>query len=752
MAFVGSYPPRRCGIATFTSDLAAAIALADPDTRPMVLAMTDPGGEHVYGPEVEHEIRERVRADYARAAELVNYSDAGAVSIQHEHGIFGGDDGAYIVDFVSALRRPAIVTLHTVLQSPTPSQRAVVRRIARESAAVVVMSRVAEELLASAYSVDRARVRVIPHGIPEIARAPRAAKARFGVEDRRVLLSFGLLGPNKGIETVLRAMPALVERFPDVVYFVVGATHPTIVREHGEAYRVSLEQLAERLGIREHVVFRDQFVTTDELCVYLQAADVFVSAYRNEAQVTSGALSYAMGAGAAVVSTPYWHAVELLADGRGRLFPFGDHDALATEVTSLLESPAVLDRARAAAFEMTRPMTWPRIGRRYLELVRDVVSSTPARPRRAPSTSPSALPELRLDHLLRLTDDTGIIQHATFTVPERSSGYCVDDNARALVAALHADVLLASPVTKQLVTRYLAYLRAAQTDTGDFDNLMSYARQVVAGSGSQDCLGRAVWALGSTVRLAGDDGCRRLARKMLERALPRIDGLGPRATAFSILGLAELLRADPDDTRARELLDASALRLVSRYHAESSGEWRWFEPELTYDNAILPLALFEAWRIGGDRASLRVARESLDLLESVCFAEAGLRLVGNAGWYRRGGSRAHVDEQPIDATALVLAFRSAYLATSERHYLRRMRETFDWFVGANRLGVALYDSQSGGCRDGLGETEANANEGAESTIGFLLALLGVLELVDEVMEPLETVPTPSGAETRRRPT
>jgi glycosyltransferase involved in cell wall biosynthesis len=735
IAFVGSYPPRRCGIATFTKDLATGIATADPALRPMVLAMTEPEGEHAYGAEVEYEIRERVRADYVRAAELVNYSDARLVSIQHEHGIFGGDDGAYIIDFVAALRRPALVTLHTVLKSPSPSQRAVVRRIAHEAAATVVMSRVAADFLTTSYGVDPARVRVIPHGIPTITRAPKSAKAKFGVADRRVMLSFGLLGPNKGIETVIRALPALVERFPDLVYFVVGATHPTIVRHHGEAYRISLEREAEQLGVREHVVFRDQFVTTEELCAYLQAADVFVSAYRNEAQVTSGALSYAMGAGAAVVSTPYWHASELLADGRGLLFPFGDHRALATAVGSLLGEPRELDRVRAAAFEMTRGMTWPQIGKSYVELGRAVIANIPAKTGRQPSSSPSSLPELRLDHLVRLTDDTGVIQHATFTVPARTSGYCVDDNARALIVALHADREVASPVSKRLVTTYLAYLQHAQTERGDFDNLTSYARQVAVGSGSEDCLGRALWALGSTVHLAADAGCRRLARQMFERALPRSSEVGPRGSATTILGLAEFLRAEPEHAGARAAIGALGARLLSRYQEGSSVDWHWFEPSLTYDNALLPLALFELWRIDGDRASLRVARESLDFLEGICFGESGLALVGNAGWHSRGGKRPHADEQAIDAAAFVLAFRGAYLATSDRHYLVRMRQAFAWFLGANRLGVPLYDSDSGGCRDGLCETEVNANQGAESTICFLLALLEILALAADGLEP-----------------
>ena len=413
IAFVGSYPPRQCGIATFTRDVSAATGLAGEGVHPRIIALSDPGGRYEYPCEVRYEIRQGVRGDYARAAEFVNYSDARLVSIQHEHGIFGGDEGAYVLDFLTALRAPAIATLHTVLERPSDSQRAIIRKMSRECARLVVMSKVARNLLRTSYGVDQEKVELIPHGIPEMApRDPRPLKAKFGIAGRRMLLTFGLLGPDKGIETVIRALPAVVARIPDLVYFVVGATHPMIVRRHGEAYRTSLERDAERLGVREHVVFLDRFVPDEELRDYLQAADLYVSPYRNEAQVTSGALSYAMGAGAAVVSTPYWHAAELLSDGRGYLFPFDDHGALGERLLALLESPAEVERTRSAAFAFTRSMAWPRIGQAYRELGARVLAKSPRRPAPVRSTRASSLPELRLDHLIRLTDDTGVIQHA----------------------------------------------------------------------------------------------------------------------------------------------------------------------------------------------------------------------------------------------------------------------------------------------------------------------------------------------------
>lgn len=735
IAFVGTYPPRRCGIATFTRDLSQAVGAAGERVRTMILAVTDPGGQYEYPEEVKYELRQAVKGDYARAAEFVNYSDARLVSVQHEYGIFGGDDGAYVLDFLAALKVPAVATLHTVLKSPSESQRAIVRRMSERCAGLVVMSRVASDLLASSYGISGPRVHTIAHGIPEMEpRDPEALKAGFGIAGRRMLLTFGLLGPNKGVETVIRALPALVKEFPDLVYFVVGATHPMIVRRQGEAYRSTLEREAENIGVREHVVFRDQFVTTEELCGYLQAADIFVSPYLNEAQVTSGALSYAMGAGAAAVSTPYWHAQELLAEGRGRLFPFGDSAALAGVLAALLRSPEELAHVRAAAHAFTRSMVWPRIGAAHRELAGALMPRGPLPPLPPKRPLASTLPELRLDHLRRMTDDTGIIQHATFSVPSRKSGYCVDDNARALIVALEAQRLTGSPETMGLVTLYLGYLDFAQHVDGSFRNLMRYDRTFEKDADPGDCLGRAIWALGTVVEMASDEGQRRLAREMFERALPRAAELGPRGTAATLLGLTRFLSAEPGSGLAREALGVLAAKLVRRYESEASEGWSWFEPALTYDNALLPLALFQAQGITGDRASLRVARQSLEFLEEACFRDGRLVLVGNAGWQPRGGAKAQADEQPIDAAAFVLAFRGAYLATGDHHYLRRMRESFAWFLGANRLGAPLYDAVTAGCRDGLGAAEANQNEGAESTLSFLLSLLEMLDLAGEGLE------------------
>ena len=740
-AFVSTYPPRLCGIATFTRDLSQAIAAADRNVGTTILAMTDTSYPETFSDIVRFQIRRGVKDDYAIAADLVNYSDIRLVSIQHEYGIYGGEDGHHILDFLTRIRVPSIATLHTVLRSPSRMQRTIVEKIAQRCARLVVMSRIGMRLLTESYNVPADKIAMIPHGIPDLPRDDtKQHKERLGAAGRRLLLTFGLLSPNKGIETVIRALPALVKQFPDLLYFVVGATHPEVERRNGEEYRHALEREAHALGVADHIVFRNQFVSFEELCGYLQAADVYVTPYLNEAQSTSGALAYAMGAGTAVVSTPYWHAHELLADGRGRLFPIGDSNILATTITSLFANESELKAVSDAAYDFTRPMIWARVGEAYAALAEEVLEEAArhhndrALPTLVPvPTRDSSIPELRLDHLLRLTDDTGIIQHATFSVPARSTGYCVDDNARALLVALLTHHITGSADAKRLITVYLSFLHHCQRDDGQFHNFVDYNRVIEPHIGSEDCIGRTLWALGSAAYLAPDDGARRMARQMFDHAVKPALGFGPRGQALAIMGLDAILRDEPGNTSARTTFETLAGNLCQRFENEADVQWQWFEPTLTYDNAMIPLALFTAFRQTVEQEHLHVATASLHFLEEVCFEGDRLTLIGNRGWYGRSasvasGKKPAADEQPIDAAAFVLAFRGAFRATGDRRYVRRMRQSFDWFLGANRMGICMYDFTTAGCRDGLGIHEASQNQGAESTVSFLTALLAMLDI------------------------
>jgi hypothetical protein len=598
------------------------------------------------------------------------------------------------------------------------------------------MSHLAVDLLEKSYDISPKRTHVIPHGIPDMRADQRDEnKAKFAVTGRRVLLTFGLLNPAKGIEVVIRALPKLVAEFPDLIYLVVGATHPAIKRRVGEEYRHSLKREVESLGLSNHVVFRDEFIDDDELCRYLQAADIYIAPYLHEAQIASGTLAYAMGSGAAPVSTPYWHAKELLAEGRGHLFDFGDVEGLGDALRWLLRNPREIAEIQRSAYAFGRQMIWPKVGEDYVELIQRVLREAVVP--EAPALLTRSIPELRLDHLIRMTDDTGLLQHAAHSVPDRRFGYCVDDNARGLLVALLAQRVIGLGETRQLITTYLSYLHHSQCEDGHFRNFMDFRRDLDHEPGSEDCVGRALWALGLAVELAPDEGHRLLAKRMFDRSMTLPLTFGPRGSALGILGLDNYLRSEPDDKLASETLKSLAAKLICRFEEEADETWRWFEPELTYKNALLPLALFTFSKRTGDKTALRVACDSLTFLEEICFTDDYLQLIGNAGWHARGGEPAIVGEQPIDAAAFVLAFRAAFDATGDRRYMTRMRESFEWFLGANRLGLSLYDFSTAGCHDGLEASAVNENQGAESVVSFLLALLAMLGLVSDKLERVD---------------
>jgi len=738
LAFLGTYPPRRCGIATFTRDLSQAVRSTNDSVHTPILAISNRAGRDEYPDPVSFELRQAVKADYVRAAQFINYSDVDAVSIQHEYGIFGGDCGRYVLTFMRTLKKPSIVTLHTVLDDPTQAQREVVCGMGEQCQKFVVMSELAGQLLNRFYGIAAEQIVRIPHGIPDLSMDEQEQhKHKFGVEKRRMLLTVGLLNPNKGIETIIQALPEIVKNFPDVVYFVVGQTHPEVKKQLGESYRIELERQAERLGVREHVVFRNKFVGLEELCDYLQATDIYLTPYLNKKQITSGTLAYAMGAGAAVISTRYWDAEQHLAQGRGRLVDFCDSRGFAEQIVELFSDPNQLKTVRKSAYDYSREATWSQVGQSYLKIAQSTKTTSSAEPK---AQSPKAwlrrgsgLPELRLEHVKRLSDDTGIIQHATYSIPRRDSGYCVDDNARALVVALQAYHQDGSPETIDLITKYLSYLQYAQMDDGRFKNFMNYDRSVAPETGSEDCFGRAVWALGCAVRLAPEHGIRHLAQQMFLKSIDAYPTIGLRGAANAIFGIVSYLQSEPDNAskRAREKLEAYVDQILNSYRNNANDRWQWFEETLSYDNALLPCALFKAHGVLPSAETLTVAQESLSFLEKNCFSGDLLCLIGNKGWFPRNGPKATCDEQPLDATAFVLAYSAAYSETHNEHYLDRMRVAFDWFLGANRVGVPLYDFSTAGCHDGLQETSLNENQGAESTLSFLLALLAIWEIVGQ---------------------
>ena len=739
IAFVGNYLPRKCGIATFTHDLRNAVQGAIPNGQCSVVAVSD-GKEHYdYPDEVRFDIAEQAPEDYLRAAEYLNFLNVDVVSLQHEFGIYGGPSGSHVLNMLRRLRMPFVTTLHTILKQPSIEQRRVMQELTSLSSRLVVMSDCGRAILKETYSVPERKIDVIPHGIPDMAFAdPNFFKDQYSVEGRRVLLTFGLLSPNKGIEKVIEALPQIVAEFPDVVYIVLGATHPNLVREHGEVYRESLQALAEQLGVSEHVRFFNQFVELEDLKGFLGAADIYVTPYLNEAQITSGTLAYAFGCGKAVVSTPYWHAQELLADGRGVLVPFGDSGAMSREICGLLRDESRRHAMRKRAYIASREMVWSKTAEHYLDTFAAARKNRSERslkvvPRRTSESRELQLPELGFAHLKRMSDSTGMLQHARLTLPNYSEGYCIDDNARALMLTVQLEKRgFGGDEVSSLATRYASFVdHAYNRERGKFRNFMGYDRRWLEEIGSEDSQARALWALGTCVGHTQRRDLRAWAADLFMHALPGIgDTRSPRAWAFGLLGIREYLRRLNGDRAAAAMQAELVSRLVTLYEDVKSPEWLWFEDVCSYDNARLAQAVIATAGKGPERSRAReVGLESLRWLLAAQRAERGhFRPIGSNGFYRRGEACARFDQQPLEAHATVSACAEAYQVTGDRFWIDEARRAFGWFLGQNDLDTSVYNPDSGGCRDGLHVDRVNLNEGAESTLAFLAALVEIQAL------------------------
>lgn len=725
VAVIGNHSPRQCGIATFTGDLAAAIAQRYPALDCFTVAMNDRSEGYDYPASVRWQVQADSLESYQRAATFLNTSNVDVVCLQHEYGIFGGSAGSHILTLLRALRLPIVTTLHTILRTPTTEQCTVMAELTRLSDRLVVMSQRGAQFLQEVHGVSPDKIDIIHHGIPSVPTvSSEHYKAQFGLTGKHVLLTFGLLSPDKGIENVIAALPTILKRFPETVYVVLGATHPHILKQHGEAYRERLEALAEQLGVRESVQFQNQFVPQETLTQHLRAADIYITPYLKPEQITSGTLAYAVGSGKAVISTPYYYAEELLAEGRGILVPWRAPEAIAAEVCGLLGEPEHLAALQQRAAQLGEEMTWPAVARRYH------ASFERARAEKKPPLTPPLpfLPTLNLSHLRLMSDDTGLIQHASYNVPNADEGYCVDDNVRALILMAHLEESEQSDAL--LTTRYLAFIHHAfNPETGRFRNFLSYNRHWLEAQGSEDSHGRSLWALGTMLGRTRNAGWQALSEDLFYAALPVMSLFSsPRAWAYTLLGLDEALERR-DSPEARQLRDTLALRLLAQFQQNSSPEWPWLEQSLTYANARLPQALIASGRRMQHAEMVEVGLKALEWLATVQRAPEGwFSPIGSEGFYPRGQASALFDQQPIEACGMVSACRTAFEATGDRRWLPEARRAFAWFLGLNTLQQTLYDPATGGCADGLHPDRHNKNQGAESTLSFLQALVELSSL------------------------
>jgi glycosyltransferase involved in cell wall biosynthesis len=730
IAFVGDYLPRKCGIATFTHDLRGAVATASA-AQCIVVPVDDLADGYNYSSEVSFQIKEQDIDAYRRAADFLNFSNVDVVSLQHEFGIYGGLGGSHILAFLRDIRIPVVTTLHTVLSDPDGTQRRVMEQLTELSTRLVVMTERSRETLCKTYAVPDSKVDLIAHGIPDAPYADTSRfKEHFGLEGRQVALTFGLLSPNKGIEYVLKAIPDVVREFPDFIYLILGATHPSLVRSEGERYRISLERMAKELEITRNVSFYNRFVELHELTEFIGAADLYITPYLNESQAVSGTLAYAFGCGQAVISTPYWHAQELLADDRGVLVPFADSDAIAREMIALLGNDRRRQAMRDRAYEMGRDMLWSHVAEIYLRSFHDAQAKRASDRRplaiRTLDEQPLELPHMNLEHLQRMTDSTGIIQHACYSIPNHHEGYCTDDNARALIlTVLLEESGKNSQELHSLASTYAAFLNYAFDDESRrFRNFLGFDRRWLEEDGSDDSQGRAVWALGTCVGRSRRRGFQAWAMELFSKSLPACENTtSPRTWALALLGIHEYLRRMSGDRVIGQTGERLAEKLVDLYDQVATEDWCWFEDVASYNNAKLSHALILNGRWNDNPRITEIGLESLRWLCAKQLSPEGrFRPIGCNGFCRQGGAPAIYDQQAIEAHAMVSAAIAAFDVVKEPFWCEQAHLAFDWFLGRNDLGLPIYNATTGGCHDGLAEHQVNENQGAESTLAFLLSL------------------------------
>lgn len=734
IVFIGTYPPRKCGIATFTKNLFNSMVNSNKNIEGSIIAMNNHEQTYNYPEEVKLTIRQEHQGDYLEAVKSINISGADLCILEHEFGIYGGQSGIYILPLVHRLEVPLIVTLHTILKEPSKEEKIILQQICKVAQKVVVMSQIAIEFLVDIYGVDKNKIAFIEHGVPDLYFNQEQSKKVFKLEKKKLLLTFGMLSRNKGIETVIKALPKVVEKHPEVLYLVLGKTHPNVIRATGEEYRNYLQRLAKNLGIEDHIIFMNKFINQTELFKYLSASDIYITPYLNEAQITSGTLSYAVGVGTAVISTPYWHASELLANGRGRLFNFGDSEELSNILMELLDRPEKMKELQKRAFDYGKTITWPKSGAKYVALVEQVLSEKPKIPAKKKTfIDPLLLPQFSLSHIKRMTDDTGIIQHAKYGIPNLKEGYCLDDNARALLMVLMTYRQKKNKTALELAPIYLSYIHYMQNNNGTFRNFLSFNRCFLDEVGSEDSFGRTIWALGYLLGNPPNNAYYQTGKFIFFNAAPNFDKLKTiRGIANTMIGISHYLRGMPSDTAMKDTLKKLSYKLIGHYTENSSGHWRWFEQLLTYDNGILPLALLHAAEILNDDKIREVAIDTMDFLTDVTLKNGYLSIIGNEKWYIKNKERSVYAQQPIDALAMVLMFQQAFHLTKNNDYLTKLFTCFMWFMGENDLKANLFDFETKGCYDGFDSSNVNLNQGAESTLAYLISHLIVLQAFENI--------------------
>jgi len=719
--FFANYPPKECGIATFTKHLATAMDKKwNPKVKSSVIAINEEGSFYNYNKKVIFEVTKNDIEHYIDIAKKVNETDnIKILCIQHEFGIFGGEYGNYIIPFLETVQKPVVVTFHTVLPEPDEKRKKVVQAIAKRSSALVVLAKIAADILIKDYGIEKNKIHVVYHGIENVPfQNNEIAKKKLKLDGKTVLLTYGFLGRGKGIEYMIKALPKLIEKYPNILYLIVGETHPAVRKEEGEKYRHELINLAKKIKVNNNVKFYNKYIFDPELIAYMAAADIYVGTNIDRNQISSGPIAEAIGSGKAVVSTPSFCAEELLADGRGILTEFRNPESFTNAIDKMLANPELKSEMERQAYSFSRQMTWPNIAIQYLRIFNKIVKLR--------EDITEKLPKVKLNHVINLTDNFGIIQFSKHSTPDKSSGYTLDDNSRALIFTIKHNNLYnkenTSEISSRLAKAYIKFLEHCQETDGNFKN-NHYNEEEITNSHSQDSFGRAIWALGFAMNNSEDILIKEKAKKMFDFAFKYIDNLdSPRAKAFCINGLYYYYKSQ-GFVEALNKLTKLADDLVGIYNLESSNDWQWFEPYLTYSNSTLPEALFFAYELTRNEKYFEIAKKTLDFLTNLMLVDGEFCPIGQNGWYKRNGERAFFDQQPLDVSCMILTYLTAHNITQEKEYYDKAILAFNWFLGKNHLKQMMYDETTGGCFDGLGKHSVNLNQGAESTISYLIARL-----------------------------
>ena len=718
--YFGTFPPRECGIATYTKDLTNSMDKRfNPSLKSRILAINDNGSSiYNYNQKVKLQLDESDIDSYIEVAKKINKSDEiKLVSIQHEFGIFGGDYGGYLIPFLEILEKPVVVTFHSVLPDPNDDIKTIVRAIAKRSSAIIVMAHNGKEILSNDYGVEKRKIYVIHHGAPFFNPQNKLEnKRQLGLEGKIVLSTFGLINRGKGMEYIIKALPRVVEKYPDLLYLIIGETHPQVRKHEGEEYRTKLIELAKKLNLEKNVKFYNKYLSLQEIIKYMEATDIYLSAALDPNQITSGTLAYAAGAGKAIIATPSLYTKEILGDGRGLIVPFKNANSITNALFQYLENPDYTKEIEKKIYEYSRSMMWHNVAANHLDVFKKIIHISE-------KVGMHKFPKIKIHHLRNMTDYTGLMQHAKHSIPDRNSGYTLDDNARSLIAVTRYYNLFKDTNILDLVSTYLSFIQHCQKEDGMLHNLMDYQRNFIDDIGSEDSFGRAIWATGTVISSNLPQNIKHTAKFVLDNAIKNYEKIeSPRAIAFTIIGLHHYYR----NSKAEDLtekIDFLAKKLVKNYKDNCNNEWKWFEEIITYSNGKLPESLFFAYAVTQNDLYLKVATESLQFLSSLVLIDNKLVLIGHKGWYNREGERAYYDQQPVDASSMVEAYLTAYSITKEQHYLDKALISFSWFLGKNSINQTVYDESTGGCYDGLLPNCINLNQGAESTVVYLLARL-----------------------------